>query len=116
MRQHMKRQPSLLDARIGEQGLLLINNDKEWRELMQSLRTSGISTNGAARAMILKYLHQKQKEEYDDDGELIETNIIKPVMPSQSAIHAQRLQRRSVAIIKNVWDSCAKITERRASI
>ena len=46
---------------IGEQGLLLMNNQKEWNELKGSLRAAGISTNHAAKIVIIEYLQRKQE-------------------------------------------------------
>ena len=45
-------------ASLGEKGLFLINNDKEWEQLKQEMRASGCVTNGAARLMIMEYLLQ----------------------------------------------------------
>ena len=108
-----KRRPSIHDGRIGEQGLILINNDQEWKTLMQNLRTSGISTNGAARAMILEYLQRKQQEQ--EDAELIDASIAKHVQPHQSMM-PPRLRRKSLMLMQNVRSSCARIKERRLSI
>jgi len=44
---------------IAEKGLILINNDKEWQMLKARLRSSGVTTNCAARLMILDYLSHK---------------------------------------------------------
>lgn len=45
-------------ASLGEKGLYLINNDKEWEQLKQDMRASGCVTNGAARLVIMEYLLQ----------------------------------------------------------
>ena len=44
---------------IAEKGLYLINDPQEWQKLKASMRASGIVTNGAAKLMIIEYLHQR---------------------------------------------------------
>ena len=69
---HQKQQqqtqphPSTSIASVGEKGLRLINNDDEWKTLMEHLKTSGVTTNAAARIMIIEYLSKKQEGEDDE--------------------------------------------------
>ena len=51
---------------LGEKGLLLMNNVEEWENLKKSMRSSGITTNIAAKMMILNYLSKKSEEEIDE--------------------------------------------------
>lgn len=44
---------------MGEMTLALLNDDKEWKKLMEHLRSSGVTTNNAARMMILSYFQSK---------------------------------------------------------
>lgn len=42
---------------------VLLNNDEEWKQLMEYLRSSGVTTNYAARIQIINYLRNKTEEE-----------------------------------------------------
>lgn len=61
--QQQQTQPISSDATIGEKGLYLLNNAEEWGNLMKHLRTSGVTTNAAARMKIIKYLSQNRIQE-----------------------------------------------------
>ena len=60
-------------AAVGERGLHLINDEVEWKNLMQSLRVSGVSTNHAAKLLIIEYLQRNQKRDFDEPT-IIEEN------------------------------------------
>lgn len=55
-------EPPVTEATVGEKALYLLNDSSEWKKLMEHLRGSGISTNAAARLMIIDYLDSKQKQ------------------------------------------------------
>jgi len=59
----LQLQPKRAEATIGEKGLYIINDDREWQKLKEHLRTSGARTNISAKFLVFDYLNQMQEKE-----------------------------------------------------
>ena len=85
-------------ASIGEKGLILLNDNDEWQKLMEHLRSTGVSTNHAARLLIVDYLNRTSSvDEY--------------FKPSCSCAHDQPKSRRNSSgdLVKKMRINCSKL-------